>query len=52
MLVLLVVGVMNVGWMVALSAIIYLEKILPRGLALGRLACLTLCGAGAIRLLS
>ena len=52
MLVLLVVGVMNVGWMVALSAIIYLEKILPGGLALGRLAGLALCGAGALRLLS
>src|SRR5437899_1015572 len=51
MVVLLVVGVMNVGWMVALSALIYLEKVLPAGGRVGRLAGLGLCAAGAARML-
>jgi predicted metal-binding membrane protein len=51
MVVLLVVGVMNVGWMVALSALIYLEKVLPAGGLVGRLAGLGLCAAGAARML-
>ena len=51
MVVLLVVGVMNVGWMVALSALIYLEKVLPAGGRVGRLAGLVLCAAGAARML-
>ena len=51
MVVLLVVGVMNVGWMVALSALIYLEKVLPAGGHVGRLAGLVLCAAGAARML-
>jgi len=51
MIVLLVVGVMNVGWMVALSALIYLEKVLPAGRLVGRVAGLALCAAGAARLL-
>ena len=51
MVVLLVVGVMNVGWMVALSALIYLEKVLPAGGLVGRLAGLVLCAAGAARML-
>src|SRR3989449_11171868 len=41
MAVLLLVGVMNVGWMVALSALIYLAKVLPAGGSLGGL-----CGEG------
>src|SRR5206468_4031534 len=51
MVVLLVVGVMNVGWMVALSALIYLEKVLPAGGLVGRLAGVGLCAAGAARML-
>src|SRR5262249_35448887 len=50
MIVLLVVGVMDVGWMVALSVLIYLEKILPAGLHLGRLAGVGLCLMGAVKL--
>jgi len=46
-----VVGVMNVGWMVALSALIYLEKVLPAGGRVGRVAGLVLCAAGAARML-
>jgi predicted metal-binding membrane protein len=52
MLVLLVVGVMHVGWMVALSAVILLEKTLPGGPALGRLAGVALCAAGLARMLT
>jgi len=52
MVVLLVVGVMNVTWMVALSALIYLEKVLPAGGFVGRLAGVALCAAGAARLLA
>ncbi len=50
MIVLLVVGVMDVGWMVGLAALIYLEKILPRGLVLGRVAGIALCILGILRL--
>ena len=52
MVVLLVVGVMNVGWMVALSALIYLEKVLGAGALLGRVAGLALCGLGIARLVA
>jgi predicted metal-binding membrane protein len=51
MVVLLVVGVMNVGWMVALSGLIYLEKILAAGGLVGRLAGLALCAAGVARMI-
>jgi len=51
MVVLLVVGVMNVTWMVALSALIYLEKGLPAGGLVGRIAGVALCAAGAARML-
>jgi len=50
MIVLLVVGMMNVAWMVALSALIYLEKVLPGGIVLGRLAGIALCAIGIGRL--
>jgi predicted metal-binding membrane protein len=52
MIVLLVVGVMDVGWMVALSVLIYLEKVLPAGLRLGRVAGLGLCIIGVVKLLA
>ena len=52
MIVLLVVGVMNVAWMVALSALIYLEKVVPGGIALGRLAGVALSVAGIVRLVT
>jgi len=51
MVVLLVVGVMNLTWMVALSALIYLEKVLPAGGLVGRIAGVALCIAGAARML-
>jgi predicted metal-binding membrane protein len=51
MVVLLVVGVMNVAWMVALSALIFLEKVLPAGGAVGRLAGIALCAGGIVRML-
>ncbi len=52
MIVLLVVGVMDVGWMVALSVLIYLEKVLPAGLGLGRVAGIGLCLMGLAKLWS
>ena len=52
MIVLLVVGVMNVAWMVGLSALIYLEKVLPGGIVLGRLAGVALCVVGIGRFLT
>jgi len=51
MVVLLVVGVMNVAWMVALSALIFLEKVLPAGGLIGRVAGIALCVAGITRML-
>ena len=50
MIVLLVVGVMNLAWMVGLSALIFLEKALPGGIVVGRLAGIALCVAGIARL--
>jgi predicted metal-binding membrane protein len=52
MVVLMVVGLMNLTWMVGLSAVIYLEKIVPRGLVVGRAAGVALCAAGVARLVS
>ena len=52
MIVLLIVGVMNLGWMVALSALIYLEKVLPGGRLAGRLAGVALGGAGVLRIVT
>src|SRR5262249_19846560 len=46
MVVLLVVGIMNLAWMVALSALIYLEKVVPAGRLIGRVAGVALCAAG------
>ena len=51
MVVLLVVGVMNVAWMVALSALIFLEKVLPAGGLVGRAAGIALCAGGIARML-
>src|SRR5207249_1842983 len=51
MMVLLVVGVMDVAWMIALSALIYLEKVVPRGALVGRVAGIALCAAGLARLI-
>jgi predicted metal-binding membrane protein len=52
MVVLLVVGVMDVPWMVTLSALIYLEKMFGAGAILGRAAGLALCGLGIARLVT
>jgi predicted metal-binding membrane protein len=50
MLVLFVVGVMNVAWMVALSGLILVEKVVPGGLLVGRIAGVGICAAGVMRL--
>jgi predicted metal-binding membrane protein len=46
MLVLFAVGLMNLTAMVLLSAVIFAEKVLPRGAEIGRLAGVVLTGLG------
>ena len=46
MLLLFVAGVMNVLWIAALTALVLLEKIVPKGLWVGRVAGLLLIGWG------
>jgi len=50
MVVLMVVGLMNMAWMVALSLVIYLEKIVPRASLVVRAAGVALCVAGVQRI--
>ena len=52
MVVLLVVGMMNLAWMVGLSALIALEKVLPAGRLIGRLAGLALVAVGVARVIA
>ena len=52
MIVLLVVGVMNLTWMVGLSAVIYLEKVVPEGRLVGRVTGVALGGAGLWRIIA
>ncbi len=46
MLVLLALGVMDVGWMVAVAAVVFVEKLLPGGPCLGRALGALLLAAG------
>jgi predicted metal-binding membrane protein len=52
MVVLLVVGMMNLAWMVGLSALISLEKVLPAGRLIGRLAGFALVAVGVARVIA
>jgi predicted metal-binding membrane protein len=52
MVVLLVVGMMNLAWMVGLSVLIALEKLLPAGRLIGRLAGLALVAVGVLRVIA
>ena len=52
MVVLLVVGMMNLAWMAGLSALIALEKVLPAGRLIGRLAGLALVAVGVARVIA
>jgi predicted metal-binding membrane protein len=52
MVVLLVVGMMDLAWMVGLTAVIYLEKVVPTGGLVSRIAGLALCAVGLRRLLA
>ena len=52
MVVLLVVGMMNLAWMVGLSALIALEKFLPAGRLIGRLAGGALVAVGVARMVA
>jgi predicted metal-binding membrane protein len=47
MAILVVLGLMNLGWMAAVSALILVEKVLPPGPALGRIIGLGIALAGA-----
>lgn len=47
MAILVVLGLMNLGWMAAVSALILVEKVLPRGPALGRIIGMGIALAGA-----
>jgi predicted metal-binding membrane protein len=44
--ILFAVGVMNLAWIAALSVFVLLEKILPKGLWVAKLAGLALIGFG------
>lgn len=44
------VGVMNLAWMGALAALVFLEKVSRHGVAIGYLAAVLLLGAGALML--
>jgi hypothetical protein len=48
MAVLFVVGLMNLGWMAALSLLIVAEKLAPRGLTIGRASGAVLIGLGVV----
>jgi predicted metal-binding membrane protein len=52
MVVLLVVGMMDLAWMVGLTAVIYLEKVVPTGGLVSRVAGLALCVFGIGRMLA
>jgi predicted metal-binding membrane protein len=52
MLVLLVLGMMSLAWMAAVAAVIFAEKVLPRGWAVRRAAGFVLVGAGIVLMLS
>lgn len=45
-------GVMHVGWMAAVAALIFVEKVLPRGVGLGRAVGVLLATGGAAVLLT
>jgi predicted metal-binding membrane protein len=47
MLLLLVLGIMNLFWIAALAILVLLEKVVPFGRAIARLAGLALVAAGA-----
>lgn len=52
MVVLMVVGLMNMVWMVGLTVVIYLEKIMPQGSLVVRAAGIALCAAGVQRIVA
>lgn len=52
MVVLMVVGLMDMRWMIALSVVIYLEKVVPNGRFVVRAAGAALCAAGVQRMLA
>jgi len=47
MALLFVAGVMNIWWIAVITAVVLIEKLAPKGLWVGRLAGMALCGWGA-----
>lgn len=52
MLVLLAVGLMNLGWMALLAAVIFLEKVAPYGPRVGKFAGVALLASGIVMLIA
>jgi predicted metal-binding membrane protein len=52
MALLFVGGVMNLAWIAALTTLVLIEKVLPRGQWLGRSAGITLTGWGLVTLVA
>jgi predicted metal-binding membrane protein len=48
MCVLFVVGVMNLGWVIALTGFVLLEKVGPAGVIVSRLAGVAMIGSGLL----
>ena len=50
MVILFAVGLMNLGWMILLTGLIFAEKVVPRGVLIGKAAgvVLVLLGVGAL----
>ena len=48
MCVLFVVGVMNLGWIIALSGFVLFEKVGPAGIVVSRVAGVAMIGAGLL----
>lgn len=48
MLVLIVMGVMNVGWMLVIAAVVFAEKVLPHGPRIARVVGVVLVVAGIV----
>lgn len=46
MCVLFAVGLMNLGWMALLAAVIFIEKVVPHGPPIGRLAGVAMLVSG------
>jgi predicted metal-binding membrane protein len=51
MLILILLGMMNLAWMAAVAAVIFVEKVFPRGPLVARIVALLLIAAGVALLI-